>query len=637
MSRQGDPHIEDIAEGDASMDPPVQVSVEEVPQDDTQGAAHDLTAVQHALHDVDTQYRILRESCDAIDTKLEANEYNLTTRAGLERLQADHAAWLNEYEQYMDTSDKYVSLLDEQSKAQYKRFVFRDRNMVISQFKANIEKVIIDTRQRASHRDTASVSIRTSHASTVMSKRIKEEQHRAEIEAKMHALHEEEAIQMQELQLKMRRQKLQLATEHELSSARMTALKTTEDVLRRDDTETIGYDGTVHKRHTKPPSEASSKVVTFKQQHKPRVDASAHQPTEETTTRQPTHNASVLPDVKPKSLHHSDAESDTSASALASVAKLLKRPQVDIQKFNGDPTKYRKFIRQFNTKVASICDDDDERLTYLEQYTSGDAHKVVCGFSHLTPSLGYTAALQELKSRYGDEQQIANAYVQRALHWQVLKIDDVKGLDDYGIFLTECLYAITDVKGVDKLEIPENMVEIIKRVPYQFHEKWRSIVADLDRRDKKVRFKDVVDFVCNEAKKGRDVVYGRLALRSEPTPSKKSQSKPKGVYSTTANTNKKSQSDHVAAASFDASKVNKQSSPRKCMYCHGEYHPLVDCGQFSKVKYPDKIAYIKKNGLCFGCLKPNHMKKDCKRKAVCSICNGLHPTPIHVNRREPQT
>ena len=58
MSRQGDPHIEDIAEGDASMDPPVQVSVEEVPQDDTQGAAHGLTPVQLALHDVDNQYRI---------------------------------------------------------------------------------------------------------------------------------------------------------------------------------------------------------------------------------------------------------------------------------------------------------------------------------------------------------------------------------------------------------------------------------------------------------------------------------------------------------------------------------------------------------------------------------------------------
>ena len=61
MSRQGDPHIEDITEGGADMDPPVQVSGAEGPQqDDTQGAESGLAPVQLALHDVDTQYRILR-------------------------------------------------------------------------------------------------------------------------------------------------------------------------------------------------------------------------------------------------------------------------------------------------------------------------------------------------------------------------------------------------------------------------------------------------------------------------------------------------------------------------------------------------------------------------------------------------
>ena len=623
-----------VTQGDIVRDPSVQVSVEGAlahDKDDTQGAESLVSPMQQALENIDRQYSVLVRKIEEIDTLLLEQAYDLESKSGCERLRADYSAWLNEYERYMDLSDQYVSFLDDSNRERYKQSIYLDRDTLLTRFKSRIERLIIGARQRTSRRHSVSEhSSRT--ASSVISKRIKEEQHRAELAAKLHALQEEEAIQMAELQLKLRRQKLQLITEHELSNVRVNALKTTEQLFQQDDRETIGYDETVRPKTRIAPSQTSSHVVMFNQK-KP-TDTSTQQPTkgDDTSTHQPRLNITDSASQQRGSHHGSETGSANSVNALATVAKLLKRPQADIQKFSGDPTQYRKFMRQFNTKVATMCDDDDERLTFLEQFTSGDAHKVVCGFSHLTPSLGYKAALEELKTRYGDEQNVADAYVQRALNWPVIKLDDVKGLDDYSIFLTECMYAISDVSGVDALEHQENMRAIVKRLPGQLHDRWRSLVLVKRNKNQAVHFKDLVKFVREEAKKARDVVYGRLALKAETTPVKRSQSKSKGVFCTTTSEKKQNQNEQSVPVSVDTSKSSEQSAQRKCLFCKGDYHPLVKCVKFDKVKYPSKIEFIKKNNLCFGCLKTNHMKKDCTMKAVCTICGGTHPTTLHIHK-----
>ena len=52
------------------------------------------------------------------------------------------------------------------------------------------------------------------------------------------------------------------------------------------------------------------------------------------------------------------------------------------------------------------------------------------GYTNLDSSTGYAAAIKELNNRYGNEEVIASAYVQKALNWPVIKISDVKALDD---------------------------------------------------------------------------------------------------------------------------------------------------------------------------------------------------------------
>jgi hypothetical protein len=40
-------------------------------------------------------------------------------------------------------------------------------------------------------------------------------------------------------------------------------------------------------------------------------------------------------------------------------------------------------------------------MNYLEQFTYGEAHKVVQGFGHLRGEYAYKAAMKQLEDRYG--------------------------------------------------------------------------------------------------------------------------------------------------------------------------------------------------------------------------------------------
>lgn len=137
--------------------------------------------------------------------------------------------------------------------------------------------------------------------------------------------------------------------------------------------------------------------------------------------------------------------------SLFAVARELKKPTVDINKFSGNPIDYIQFLRQFDSLVVANTDSFDEKLNYLLQFTTGEAHKIVSGYSHLEARTGYVAARKEFQDRYGDPEIVAQAYVRKALDWPVIKPENSKSLDDFAIFLTECQYAIESIEAAKVL------------------------------------------------------------------------------------------------------------------------------------------------------------------------------------------
>ena len=334
---------------------------------------------------------------------------------------------------------------------------------------------------------------------------------------------------------------------------------------------------------------------------------------------------------QPRSSH--DVPLPSSDFAM-SVVQHLRKPSSEIKPFSGAVLEYRKFIRQFKAVVEANSDDFDERLHYLEQFTSGEPNRIVLSCSYLDARQGYESAVRELEERYGDMEVVANAFIRKALNWPIIKADKPKQLDEFAIFLSECENAIRSIDAVKVLEYSENMKQIIRKLPYYLHDKWRNIVQQTKERGQSVVFSQLVKLVKCEAKRANDPTYGRMALSQDTKdgraggntnslPSGNRQYKAKGSFAASWKNEKPNDS------TSDAQRKKDVPQAKSCMFCKEQSHFIDSCPKFLNVTIKDRVDFVKSNGMCFGCFKLGHRSKECRNKAKCSKCQRFHPTLLH--------
>ena len=329
-----------------------------------------------------------------------------------------------------------------------------------------------------------------------------------------------------------------------------------------------------------------------------------------------------------------------SDNKILTVARELNKPKAEIQNFNGNPMDYNRFLRQLNTRICHNTDSYEERLNFLLQFTTGEAHRIVIGYSHLDSERGYNAALKEFRDRYGDTDVIAQSYIKKALDWPIIKTDDAKALDSFSVYLKECQFAIENVEAARLLEYSENLKLLVKKLPYYLHEKWRNIVYDLKEKGQIVKFHHLVNFVCKEAKKATDPIYGRDVMsNAKPTKtSQESQQKKSVKFSGThknfaISSNEQSKPDEESTSNGKPKTVSVFSKP--CVHCEESYS-LDMCKKYLNLPLKDRYSFLKSKGLCFAFLKPGHLKTNCKQRLNCTHCMKKHPTILHVNYQKKE-
>ncbi|CAG2202264.1 unnamed protein product [Mytilus edulis] len=107
-------------------------------------------------------------------------------------------------------------------------------------------------------------------------------------------------------------------------------------------------------------------------------------------------------------------------TAFQSMVQHLRKPTPEIRKFSGNPLEYRKFLRQFESKVVLNCEQGDEKMNYLEQMTFGEAHKIVSSYRPLPGDRAYEASMRHLEERYGDTDVMASAFIIKDWIGQIL-------------------------------------------------------------------------------------------------------------------------------------------------------------------------------------------------------------------------
>lgn len=84
-----------------------------------------------------------------------------------------------------------------------------------------------------------------------------------------------------------------------------------------------------------------------------------------------------------------------------------------------------------------------------------------------------------LEEHLGNEQQVASAYTDKAPLWPVVKAEDAKSLQAYGLSLRGCCNGMDGVEFMSELNIPANTVIVVIKLPYRLRDRWRAVAAEL--------------------------------------------------------------------------------------------------------------------------------------------------------------
>ena len=319
----------------------------------------------------------------------------------------------------------------------------------------------------------------------------------------------------------------------------------------------------------------------------------------------------------------------------------LTLPSSEVQVFDGDPVNYYNFVQSFTNLIEAKTADSKMRLHYLVQYTRGDVHDLMKSCLAMEPERGYIEARRLLKERYGQGYKIATALVERLINGPPIKNEDCNALQKLSISLTNCKNILQDVGYLNKVDNPDSLQKIVRRLPHTLRRSWRDKADDITNNEKReITFHDLAKFVDAKARAMTHPVFGDI--KDDPRIGRKDSkgsANRRGVsFATSGNdgghpdiNNKK---PDLSIGSTVATRL-----PPKCPFCNGQ-HVLVRCKDFKKLRVEQRLRFVRSKGLCVNCLLPGHFVRECLKSSFCKIsgCQSKHSTYLHQQRdvREPE-
>ena len=176
---------------------------------------------------------------------------------------------------------------------------------------------------------------------------------------------------------------------------------------------------------------------------------------------------------------------------------------------------------------------------------------------------------------------------------------------------------LDDLGRLSEIDNQQTILEILQRCPECVQSKWHKLALDQNEiKGSYPGFADLVNFVSKLAKKWNDPVYGKEAVKAF----KHSQGKTVSSHNVYAEVRSVgfSEADPSAEIRFPRQVSPVTTSP--CIICH-KSHKLIQCEKFHVMKPSDRIHLAKRHRLCFNCLAPNHIVRNCKRQSVCPVPN----------------
>ena len=288
-------------------------------------------------------------------------------------------------------------------------------------------------------------------------------------------------------------------------------------------------------------------------------------------------------------------------------------PKLKLTEFSGDPLEWPEWSGLFDVVVHQKPISDTEKMQYLKTSLTGQAKAAISGMGFSSQS--YYHAWDILCEKYGRSDFIVNAQFKKIHAHPPVRHDDSTSIVKFANVVTNVVNTLTQLGYTSDLEAEAGLSSTTRKLSPQLREQWLQYMQD------------------------RRLLRGNLIIFKEWLASKAAIHENLLAQTNSSFDRNKFQSRDKPKTSTFASNAEKSSKPKnfECPFKDGQ-HPIWMCEKFKSLKVNERREHVQKFRLCFNCLKPGHMSKDCKSR-TCSVpsCGRRHNRLLHSELPKQET
>ena len=288
----------------------------------------------------------------------------------------------------------------------------------------------------------------------------------------------------------------------------------------------------------------------------------------------------------------SDAEIKTS-HVSESVGIQTRLPKLEIAEFDGSYMDWLRFWGQFEEIVDKTSIATTSKLAYLRGLLCKKVRKNIEALPFTAE--GYNRAKSILKSTYGKESEVIEAYTKEIMDLPHISNVSMKRIHE---FSDKLMYCVQSLQTLGKLQQVEgNVAMTLDKLP--------AIRGDLVRTDP-----DWENWGYSSLAEAL-----RQWTRRSPIDNKA--------------TDEPEYKRRERSGKFYHARQNKG-----CVYCDDVNHKSGGCTKVTTTS--ERRQILAKRHLCFNCTGASHRAADCPSKSKCLICKKRHHTSICDRNEEPK-
>ena len=308
----------------------------------------------------------------------------------------------------------------------------------------------------------------------------------------------------------------------------------------------------------------------------------------------------------------------------AEAINLVRQRPAEPPMFLGDPMEYQDWKVAFNDAFNLSKSTAGQKWLKLRQFVDGRAYKSIQGYYRQKTEESYLAAWAKLDDRYGKEEKVAEAYLNKIKNWPKIKLGDAEALEDF-------IDLLESVEGLDtdiNLNTKAANKKLIVKIPYQIGEKWADQSTSLERDNGRFPpLKTFIKFLSHHC----DIAHNSLSKALHESGSHLN-TKPHDISTKMLRNTKKT----FGTQQTEVTTQQSEAPNYACLFCKMDNHQTAVIDKVNFLPFPEAREFTRNQRLCYACLDGGHIAKECQSPAICNTCKERHPTSLHRMHKYPR-